>query len=176
LSIWISIMVKRYKASDSQWARIASFLPGKLIVAGVLREAVRRAKHVAKLEFAQWLAEASGVTVDPDSIFDCQVKRIHEYKRQLLNALRVVVLYDRIRQNPDLQTHPRTFFFAGKVAPAYHLAKMIIEFLNNLAGIIDADPVVKDRLKIPPAGVRRLAGRAPDPRGRRVQPDLDGGL
>jgi starch phosphorylase len=71
------------------------------------------------------------VTVDPDTIFDCQIKRIHEYKRQLLNALRVVVLYNRLRQNPDLQMAPRTFFFAGKVAPAYHLAKIIIKFLNN---------------------------------------------
>jgi starch phosphorylase len=86
--------------------------------------------------------------VDPDSIFDSQVKRIHEYKRQLLNALRVVVLYNRVRQNPNLDMTPRTFFFAGKAAPAYRLAKLIIKFINNLAGTIDGDPAVRGRLKV----------------------------
>jgi starch phosphorylase len=112
------------------------------------REAVRRAKQEAKSRFAQWLAATSGVTVDPDSIFDSQVKRIHEYKRQLLNALRVVVLYDRLRQNPETEMTPRTFFFAGKAAPAYHLAKVVIKLLNNLAGTIDGDPAVRGRLKV----------------------------
>ena len=112
------------------------------------REAVRRAKREAKSRFAEWLKSTSGVTVDPHAIFDSQVKRIHEYKRQLLNALRVVVLYDRLRQNPGLDMAPRTFFFAGKAAPAYHLAKLIIKFLNNLAGTIDGDPAVRGRLKV----------------------------
>jgi starch phosphorylase len=79
-----------------------------------------------------------GQTVDPDTIFDSQIKRIHEYKRQLLNALRIVVLYNRLRENPTLEMTPRTFLFAGKAAPAYHLAKLIIKFLNNLAETIDA--------------------------------------
>jgi starch phosphorylase len=112
------------------------------------RDAVRRAKGRAKSRFAQWLGSTSGVTVDPDSIFDCQIKRIHEYKRQLLNALRIVVLYDRLRQSPDQEMAPRTFFFAGKAAPAYHLAKVIIKFLNNLAGTIDNDPAVRGRLRV----------------------------
>jgi starch phosphorylase len=112
------------------------------------RDAVRNAKRTAKSRFAEWLRSTSGVIFDPDSIFDCQVKRIHEYKRQLLNGLRVVVLYDRLRQNPDLEMAPRTFFFAGKAAPAYHLAKVIIKFLNNLAGTIDGDPAVRGRLKV----------------------------
>jgi starch phosphorylase len=112
------------------------------------RDAVRRAKREAKAKFAQWLRASSGVTVDPDSIFDCQIKRIHEYKRQLLNALRVVVLYDRLRANPGLAMAPRTFFFAGKAAPAYQLAKLIIKFLNNLAGTIDGDPAMRGRLKV----------------------------
>ena len=81
-------------------------------------------------------------------IFDSQVKRIHEYKRQLLDALRIVVLYNRLRQNSDLQMAPRTFFFAGKAAPAYRLAKVIIKFLNNLASTIDGDPAVRGRLKV----------------------------
>ena len=78
--------------------------------------------------------------MNPDSIFDCQIKRIHEYKRQLLNALRVVVLYNRLRENPNLDMTPRAFFFSGKAAPAYQLAKVIIKFINNLAGAIDGDP------------------------------------
>ncbi len=112
------------------------------------RAAVRKAKRDAKAAFAQWLQATSGVSVDPESIFDSQVKRIHEYKRQLLNALRVVVLYNRLRQNPALAMAPRTFFFAGKAAPAYQLAKVIIKFLNNLAGTIDADPAVRGRLAV----------------------------
>ena len=106
------------------------------------------AKRSAKRQFADWLRSTSGEVVDPDSIFDCQIKRIHEYKRQLLNALRIVVLYNRLRENPALDLHPRTFFFAGKAAPAYHLAKLIIKFINNLAGAIDGDPGMRDRIKV----------------------------
>jgi len=112
------------------------------------RDKVRKAKRDAKSRFADWLKSASGQTVDPDSIFDCQVKRIHEYKRQLLNALRIVVMYDRLRDNPRLEMVPRTFFFSGKAAPAYHLAKVIIKFINNLAETIDNDPAMRDRLKV----------------------------
>src|SRR5947208_9575556 len=112
------------------------------------RDAVRAAKRSAKSAFAQWLRSTSGQTVDPDTIFDSQVKRIHEYKRQLLNALRIVVLYNRLRENPTLEMTPRTFLFAGKAAPAYHLAKLIIKFLNNLADTIDADPIARGRLKV----------------------------
>jgi starch phosphorylase len=85
---------------------------------------------------------------DPNTIFDSHVKRIHEYKRQLLNALRIVVLYNRLRTNPDVETPPRTFFFAGKAAPAYRLAKLIIKFINNLAATIDGDPSVRGRIKV----------------------------
>src|SRR5215470_10888382 len=113
-----------------------------------LRQAFLKAKREAKLQFADWLKRTSGETVDPDSIFDCQIKRIHEYKRQLLNALRIVVLYNRLRENPNFQTAPRTFFFAGKAAPAYHLAKLIIKFINNLAETINYDPIIRGRLKI----------------------------
>jgi starch phosphorylase len=106
------------------------------------------AKQEAKVQFADWLRVNEGVTVDPDSIFDCQVKRIHEYKRQLLNALRIVVLYNRIRRDPNRPVTPRTFFFGGKAAPAYHLAKLIIKLLNNLAGTIDGDPAAAGKLKV----------------------------
>ncbi len=113
-----------------------------------LRQAFLKAKREAKVRFIDWLKQISGQAVDADSIFDCQIKRIHEYKRQLLNALRIVVLYDRLRKNPNSEVAPRTFFFAGKAAPAYHLAKVIIKFINNLAGIIDTDPIVRGRLKV----------------------------
>jgi len=112
------------------------------------REAFHAAKRAAKSAFTDWLRSSSGQTVDPDTIFDCHVKRIHEYKRQLLNALRIVVLYNRLRANPSLETTPRTFLFAGKAAPAYHLAKLIIKLLNNLAATIDADPVTRGRLTV----------------------------
>jgi starch phosphorylase len=119
-----------------------------LAVDSALRDAVRRAKRDAKSQFANWLRSASGQTADPDSIFDCQIKRIHEYKRQLLNALRIIVLYNRLRANPGLEMAPRTFFFAGKAAPAYRFAKLVIKFLNNLAGTIDGDPVTRGRLRV----------------------------
>src|SRR5262249_1704424 len=108
----------------------------------------RRAKRQAKSQFANWLKNTTGQVVDPGSIFDAQVKRIHEYKRQLLNALRIVALYNRLRENPDLEMLPRTFFFAGKAAPAYQMAKLIVKFINNLAGTIDGDPAVRGRLKV----------------------------
>ena len=113
-----------------------------------LRQAFLKAKHEAKLDFVDWLKRTTGQTVNADSIFDCQIKRIHEYKRQLLNALRIVVLYSRLRENPNFEIAPRTFFFAGKAAPAYHLAKVIIKFINNLADTIDRDPMVRGRLKV----------------------------
>src|SRR5215469_6556337 len=106
------------------------------------------AKRTAKEEFCDWLRWSTGQILNPESIFDCQVKRIHEYKRQFLNALRIVVLYNRLRQDPGLNMQPRTFFFAGKAAPAYRLAKVIIKFINNLAATIDGDPAVRGRLKV----------------------------
>jgi glycogen phosphorylase len=108
----------------------------------------RRATREAKSAFARWLRDAQGVNVDPDSIFDSHVKRIHEYKRQVLNALRIIVLYNRLRENPALEMAPRTFLFAGKAAPAYHAAKLNIKFINSVAATIDADPQVRGRLKV----------------------------
>jgi glycogen phosphorylase len=112
------------------------------------RDSFKNAKRQAKQQFAAWLKATSGLTVDPSTIFDCHIKRIHEYKRQLLNALRVIVLYNRLRENPTLEMTPRTFFFAGKAAPAYTLAKLIIKFIENLAGTIDGDRAMRGRLKV----------------------------
>jgi starch phosphorylase len=113
-----------------------------------LRADFLKAKREAKTEFAAWLKSTSGQMIDVDTIFDCQIKRIHEYKRQLLNALRIVVLYNRLRENPNLEMPPRTFLFSGKAAPAYQLAKLIIKFINNLADTVDGDPIVRGRLRV----------------------------
>jgi starch phosphorylase len=112
------------------------------------RASFRAAKRDAKAAFADWLKATSGVIVDPDSIFDSQIKRIHEYKRQLLNILHVVILYNRLRQNPNYQMAPHTFFFAGKAAPAYHFAKLIIKLITRIADTVDGDPVTRDKLKV----------------------------
>ena len=112
------------------------------------RDVIKKAKRDAKVGFAQWLKATSGHVLDPDTIIDAQVKRIHEYKRQLLNALRVVVLYNRLREDPGLDVPPRTFLFAGKAAPAYQLAKLVIKLVNNIAATIDRDPAVRDRIKV----------------------------
>ena len=133
----------RWISDLSQLARLKPLAEDK-----EFHRAFHAAKRQAKVRFADWLKSACGERVNPDTIFDCQVKRIHEYKRQLLNALRIVVLYNRLRENPRLDIMPRTFFFAGKAAPAYHLAKLIIKFINNLAGTLDGDPVVRRRLKV----------------------------
>jgi starch phosphorylase len=111
------------------------------------REAFLKAKRKAKEALRLWI-RPSAVSLDTNAIFDSQVKRIHEYKRQLLNVLRIIVLYNRLRENPLEEFVPRTFFFAGKAAPAYHLAKLIIKFVNNVATTIDSDPQVRNRMKV----------------------------
>jgi starch phosphorylase len=110
--------------------------------------AFQKTKRDAKVLFVDWLKSTTGERVDPDSVFDSQIKRIHEYKRQLLNVLHIVVLYNRLRENPTLEFAPRTFFFAGKAAPAYTFAKLIIKLINNLAGTISGDPATRERLRV----------------------------
>jgi starch phosphorylase len=106
------------------------------------------AKHHAKLRFVDWLKQTSGQIIDPNTIFDSQIKRIHEYKRQLLNVLHIVILYNRLRENPAADFTPRSFFFAGKAAPAYYLAKTIIKLINSIADTIDHDPAVRGRINV----------------------------
>ncbi len=113
-----------------------------------LQGAFRRAKREAKHRLAAWITATTGQVLDPETIVDAQVKRIHEYKRQLLNALRIIVLYNRLRENPGLAVPPRTFVFAGKAAPAYHTAKLIIKLLNSIADTINGDPAVRGRLRV----------------------------
>jgi glycogen phosphorylase len=119
-----------------------------LAAAAEFREEFRRAKRTAKGMFAHWLSATTGISVDPDTLFDCQIKRIHEYKRQLLNVLRIVVLYNRLRANPRLDMVPRTVFFGGKAAPAYRVAKLIIKLINNVADTVNRDPAVGTKLRV----------------------------
>ncbi|WP_175773437.1 glycogen/starch/alpha-glucan phosphorylase [Paraburkholderia phenazinium] len=110
--------------------------------------AFRAAKLSNKQRLAGWIGSHLGTAINPDSLFDVQVKRIHEYKRQLLNLLHVVTRYNRILANPDAQWVPRTVIFAGKAASAYHMAKHIIKLINDVALEINHDPLVRDRLKV----------------------------
>jgi starch phosphorylase len=106
------------------------------------------ARWVAKRDLIKYIEENYPVEINPDSIFDVQIKRIHEYKRQLLNILHVVTLYNRIKDDPSADIVPRTVLFGGKAAPGYHSAKMIIKLVNSLAEVINNDPIVGDKLKI----------------------------
>jgi glycogen phosphorylase len=106
------------------------------------------AKRGAKTRFVDWIKATAGISLDPDTLFDVQVKRIHEYKRQLLNALQVVVWYNRLRANPGLDVPPRTVLFAGKAAPAYQLAKSIIKLVTSIAKVVNADPAVRGKLRV----------------------------
>ncbi|MBN1548692.1 MAG: glycogen/starch/alpha-glucan phosphorylase, partial [Syntrophaceae bacterium] len=108
----------------------------------------RRIKRENKQDLAVLIQERTGVTVDPDSIFDIQVKRIHEYKRQHLNVLHIITLYNRLKHNPKIKLIPRTFIFGGKAAPGYFMAKLIIKLINGVGEIINNDPDVAGRLKV----------------------------
>lgn len=105
-------------------------------------------KHKNKIKLAKYIEEHNGIKINAHSIFDCQAKRIHEYKRQLLNALHVVNLYNCIREKPEKDYVPRTVIFSGKAASAYFMAKLIIKLINSIADIINNDPVIEDRLKV----------------------------
>jgi len=94
------------------------------------------------------IRERTGVEANPESLFDIQVKRLHEYKRQHLNVLHIITLYNRLKRQPEQNITPRTFIFGGKAAPGYFMAKLIIKLINSVAEIVNADPDVKDRLKV----------------------------
>jgi starch phosphorylase len=112
------------------------------------RASFLKAKLDCKIRFAEWLRSATGQAVDPSWIFDSQIKRIHEYKRQLLNVLYILALYDRLQCDPHFDTPPQAFFFSGKAAPAYRLAKLIIKLINQVGVMIDSDPIASRRLKV----------------------------
>ena len=133
-----------------KWAKDLEMLRGLEPLAddANFRARWRDIKRYNKLNVAHYLRQCTGVAANPDSMFDVQVKRIHEYKRQHLNVLHIIALYNRIRQDPDAFVQPRTFIFAGKAAPGYHLAKLIIRLVNGVADIVNRDPLVGGRLKV----------------------------
>jgi len=105
-------------------------------------------KHHNKVEFAKYLKETTGEEINPDSIFDVQVKRLHEYKRQHLNALNILAEYIEIKENPEKEFTPKTYIFGAKAAPGYYMAKQIIRLIHAIKKLVESDPVTKDKLKV----------------------------
>jgi len=112
------------------------------------RRAWIKVKRANKETLARRILDRCGVSVDPDSMFDIQVKRIHEYKRQHLNVLHIVTLYHRLKNDPDLDLPPRTFVFGGKAAPGYFMAKLIIKLIHSVGEVVNRDRAMRDRLKV----------------------------
>jgi starch phosphorylase len=108
----------------------------------------RAIKQHNKQRLAGYIHQSLGIAVDPESMFDVMVKRLHEYKRQHLKVLHILTLYKRIRHDPNVDIQPRTFVFGGKAAPGYRMAKLIIKLIHSVASVIHGDPLVRDRLKI----------------------------
>ena len=114
----------------------------------LVNKAVQKAKLANKKRLAVYIARELNVVVNPNALFDVQIKRIHEYKRQLMNVLHVITRYHRIKADPDAQWVPRVTIFAGKAASAYYMAKHIIHLINDVAQIVNNDPVIGDKLKV----------------------------
>jgi starch phosphorylase len=111
-------------------------------------EKLSKAKHSNKIRFANFIKKSQGISIDPDSMFDIQIKRLHEYKRQTLNILHIMSLYLRLKDDPDLDITPRTYFFGAKAAPGYRIAKQTIKLINTVASLINADPKTNEKLKV----------------------------
>jgi glycogen phosphorylase len=133
-----------------QWIKNLDHL--RLLEGAIEDSTFRKEWRTIKLRNKQGLTalvlNLTGLSINPDTLFDIQVKRIHEYKRQLLNLLHIVTLYNRLRRNPESELVPRTFVFGGKAAPGYDMAKLIIKLINSVAAVINQDPVTEDRLKV----------------------------
>jgi glycogen phosphorylase len=134
------------KGWENDLERLAELRP--LAADASFRQRFHEIKQANKLHLAHYIRAQLGIEINPNSLFDVQIKRIHEYKRQLLNLLHVVTRYNRIRQDPDRDWQPRTVIFAGKAAPAYTMAKRIIQLINNVATVINDDWTVGERLKV----------------------------
>ncbi|MDR1246051.1 MAG: glycogen/starch/alpha-glucan phosphorylase [Clostridiales Family XIII bacterium] len=113
-----------------------------------MQERIFDIKRAGKILLAKHIKDTQGVTVDPSSIFDVQIKRIHAYKRQLLNALHIQYLYNTLLENPNTDMTPRTFIFAGKAAPSYYYAKAVIKYINELARLVENEKCVRDKLRV----------------------------
>jgi len=137
-------------AGDDRWTMDLDRLRGIEPKTGdpAFREAFRSVKRKNKVRLSNLIRRLTGERVDPDSMFDVQVKRLHEYKRQLLNALHIITLFHRIKDNPGIEMAPRVFVFGAKAAPSYHIAKRIIKLINSIGRAINRDPDVDGRLKV----------------------------
>jgi len=111
-------------------------------------EQIRQIKYHNKVKLAQYITATTGIMIDPQSIFDVHVKRLHEYKRQLLNALHILYLYNKLKDDPQFDIMPHTFIFAAKSAPSYHRAKLIIKLINSIADVINHDETINGKLKV----------------------------
>jgi glycogen phosphorylase len=111
-------------------------------------EELQKVKTYKKQQLARKIMEQNGLQIDPDSIFDVQIKRLHAYKRQLLNVLHILHLYNRFREDSSFDMYPRTFIFGAKASPGYFYAKKIIKLIDSVAKLVNNDPVVKDRIKV----------------------------
>lgn len=132
-----------FRADASELSKLLKYADDKTVL-----DRLAKIKHNNKVAMAKYIKEHNGITVDPNSIFDVQVKRLHEYKRQLLNALHILTLWQYLRENPNADFAPKTFIFGAKAAPGYYFAKQIIQFINKMADKINNDPRVNDKLKV----------------------------
>ena len=132
-----------FKTDASELKKLEKFVDDKTVQA-----AAAKVKRENKAIFANYLQKATGQVIDPDSIFDCQVKRMHEYKRQHLNALNIAAEYLYLKSNPNAEFTPKTYIFGAKAAPGYYMAKQMIRMICKLGKLIDNDPAVKDKLRI----------------------------
>ena len=139
----------REKIGDG-WINDLSKLRGleRFVGDAAFRKRIREVKHANKESLAEYIKREIGLTVNPSSMFQSQVKRIHEYKRQLLLCLYIIVLYDRLKESPELDIVPVTFIFGGKAAPGYYMAKLIIKLIHQIAGVVNYDPEIKDKIKV----------------------------
>ncbi|MBW3069826.1 MULTISPECIES: glycogen/starch/alpha-glucan phosphorylase [unclassified Actinomyces] len=144
----LSALLDEATGSDA-WVKDLSLLGAHTdAVDDALLDRLAEIKHANKVDFAAWVAEREGIEIDPDAIFDVQIKRLHEYKRQLLNAIYILDLYFRMKEDPSLQVPPRVFIFGAKAAPGYIRAKAIIKLINAIADLVNNDPVVSQTLKV----------------------------
>ena len=132
-----------FKTDASELKKLEKFVDDKTVQA-----AAAKVKRENKVIFANYLQKSTGQVIDPDSIFDCQVKRMHEYKRQHLNALNIAAEYLYLKNNPNAEFTPKTYIFGAKAAPGYYMAKQMIRMICKLGKLIDNDPAVKDKLRI----------------------------
>ena len=132
-----------FKTDASELKKLEKFVDDKSV-----QEATAKVKHENKVIFANYLQKSTGQVIDPDSIFDCQVKRMHEYKRQHLNALNIAAEYLYLKSNPNAEFTPKTYIFGAKAAPGYYMAKQMIRMICKLGKLIDEDPAVRGKLRI----------------------------